>query len=150
MRFPLNVSKQKKCPVCKSHGPGTRSPVTPRPEVTSISFLSMPVGTKKLDSLLTIGWDSGLEKHRLSRTSIGDSFTAVKFSGDYNGHSQLDVEFCSTDCMRKFFNAIVDELERRINNKQLELNDARALLEQHQDEVGPNKAVGRSRRSRES
>jgi hypothetical protein len=110
----------------------------------------MPVSTRKLDSLLTIGWDSGLEKHKLSRASIGDSFTAVKYSGEYNGHSQLDVEFCSTDCMRKFFNAIVDELERRINDKELELNDARALLQQQRNEDMPNKAVNRSRRSRES
>ncbi|MBS0206717.1 MAG: hypothetical protein JSS49_27890 [Planctomycetes bacterium] len=118
--------------------------------MTSLSFLSMPVGTKKLDSLLTIGWDSGLVKHKLSRTSIGDSFTAVKYSGEYNGRSQLDVEFCSTECMRKFFNAIVDELERRMHEKQLELNDARAFVEEQQNASRPNQAVNRNRRSRES
>lgn len=147
MRFPLNVSNQQQCPICKCKGPGTHSPVTPRPEVTSISFLSMPVGARNLDSLLTVGWDSGLTKHHLSRTSIGDSFTAVKYSGEYNGHSQLSVEFCSTECMRRFFNAIVDEIERRIKGKTDELDDARALLEQSEDKTMPNKAVNRSRRS---
>ncbi len=48
--------------------------------------------------------------------------------------------------MRRFFNAIVDELERRIKGKSDEVDDARALLEQSEDEAMPNKAENRTRR----
>jgi len=115
MKFPINVSKQKRCPVCKKAGPGTRSPITPRPEVVSLSFLAMPVAHTTVDGLLTFGWDSGVSKHPLSRSSLGASFFAAKYVGKYNGFSQLNVEFCSTRCMRTFLMAAMDELERRID-----------------------------------
>src|SRR5262245_20244703 len=114
MKFPINVSKQKHCPVCKKAGPGTRSPVTPRPEVVSLSFLAMPVAGWTVDGLMGFGWDSGVSKHPQSRSSLGAAFNVAKYVGKYNGFSQLNVEFCSTRCMRKFLMEAMDELERRI------------------------------------
>src|SRR5262245_53564041 len=115
MKFPINVSKQKTCPVCKKAGPGTNSPVTPRPEVATLSFLAMPVTQSSIDSFFTFAWDSGVCKHPLSRTSLGAAFDAAKYVGKYDGSSQLHVEFCSTRCMRKFLMEAMNELERQIN-----------------------------------
>jgi hypothetical protein len=38
MRFPVNVTRQTRCPVCKKAGPGTNPPATPRPETATLSF----------------------------------------------------------------------------------------------------------------
>src|ERR1051325_7513336 len=125
MKFPINVSNQKTCPVCKKPGPGTKLPGTPRPEVVSLSFVAMPVGGWTVDSYLTVGWDAGVAKHPLSRYSLGDAFTALKFVGKYNGSSQLHAEFCSTRCLRRFLMAAVDELEDRIKKATPEVKRAK-------------------------
>ena len=74
MRFPVNVTSQKRCPVCKKAGPGTNPPATPRPETASLSFVvlsfvhgrSYPVF---LGSALILGWDSGVAKSPRSRAA---------------------------------------------------------------------------------
>src|SRR5262245_18383849 len=114
MKFPVNVSNQKRCPVCKKAGPGTNLPGTPRPAVATLSFLAMPVSGTSIDALMTLGWDSGESKHKLSRYSLGATYDAAYYIGKYNGDSQLHIEFCSTRCMRKFLMEAVDELEARI------------------------------------
>src|SRR5262245_22201308 len=125
MKFPINVSKQKTCPICKKPGPGTRLPATPRPEVVSLSFLAMPVTGGTIDAYLTLGWDAGESKHPLSRYSLGAAFNALKFIGKYNGDSQLHVEFCSTRCLRRFLMTAVDELEARMKKVMPEVKRAK-------------------------
>ncbi len=75
MRFPIKISKQNRCPVCKKRGPGTKSPVTPRPEAASMAFTVMSYVHGKsypvfLGSHLMLGWDSGVCKHPQSRSSL--------------------------------------------------------------------------------
>lgn len=119
MKFPINISNQKRCPVCKKLGPGTKSAVTPRPEAASLSFRVMSFVQGRsypvfLGSLLQVGWDSGVSRHPQSRTSIGASFLVAKKGGRTPDVGTMEVEFCSTRCMRKFLKAAVDELDRRI------------------------------------
>jgi hypothetical protein len=119
MRYPLNANKQVSCPVCKKPGPGTKSPVTPRPEAVSLSFTvlshvhgrSYPVF---LGSMLTFGWDSGVSKHPQSRSSIGAAFTVAKKDGRDPEVGEMELHFCSTRCLRRFLKDAVDELDQRI------------------------------------
>jgi len=129
MRFPINVTKQKRCPVCKKPGPGTKSPVTPRPEVASLSFTVMshvhgrsyPVF---LGSHLMLGWDSGLSKHPQSRASLGAAFFVAKKDGKKPDVGQMEIQFCSVRCLRRFLKEAVDELERRIAEVKPVVKDA--------------------------
>ena len=119
MRFPLNTNKQVRCPVCKKPGPGTKSPVTPRPESVALGFtvLSFVHGRSHpvfLGSMLTLGWDSGISKHPQSRSSIGAAFTVARKNGRKPDVGQIELHFCSTRCLRRFLKDAVDELERRI------------------------------------
>ena len=130
MRFPVNVTNQKQCPVCKKAGPGTNLPTTPRPENASLTFVvqsfvhgrSYPVF---LGGDLILGWDSGLTKSPQSRKSLGAAFTAVKKDARDGDAGTLDIEFCSTECLRKFLMAAVDELERRVEAIEPEVRAAR-------------------------
>ncbi|HWA26076.1 MAG TPA: hypothetical protein VG734_10460 [Lacunisphaera sp.] len=119
MKFPLNVTQQTYCPVCRKAGPGTNSPVTPRPETVTLTFSvqsfvhgrSYPV---YMGSLLMLGWDSGISKHPQSRASIGEAIIlAKKYARDPQA-GQLEVVFCSTRCLRRFVKQAIDELDRRI------------------------------------
>ena len=119
MRFPINTSKQNRCPVCKKPGPGTKPAVTPRPEVVSLSFSVMSFVHGRsypvfLGSHWMLGWDSGLLKHPRSRASLGAHLFVAKKDGGTPDVGEMDVQFCSTRCMRRFLNAAVDELDRRI------------------------------------
>lgn len=119
MRFPLNANKQIRCPVCKKRGPGTKSPVTPRPESVSLGFtvLSFVHGRSYpvfLGSMLMLGWDSGISKHPQSRSSIGAAFTVAEKNGRNPDVGQMELHFCSTRCLRRFLKDAVDELDRRI------------------------------------
>jgi hypothetical protein len=119
MRFPVNVTEQKWCPVCKKPGPGTNPPATPRPETASLSFVvqsfvhgrSYPV---YLGSDLILGWDSGVTKSPRSRASLGAAFTAAKKDARDANAGRLENQFCSTRCLRRFLEEAVDELERRV------------------------------------
>jgi hypothetical protein len=130
MRYPLNANKQVSCPVCKKPGPGTRSPVTPRPEAVSVSFTvlshvhggSYPVF---LGSMLMLGWDSGVSKHPRSRSSIGAAFTVAKKDGRDPGAGEIELHICSTRCLRRFFRDAVDELDQRIAAEMPALQKAR-------------------------
>lgn len=120
MKFPVNVSAQKKCPICGKKGPGTCSPVTPRPEVATITFTVMSQVHGRsypvfLGSHLMFGWDSGISKNPRSRASLGAAFTAAKKDGRDARVGQIQIEFCSVPCMRRYLNEAVDELESRIN-----------------------------------
>ncbi len=119
MRFPINVSKQNRCPVCKKRGSGTNFPDTPRPEVAALSFLVMshmhgrsyPVF---LGSSLMLSWDSGISKHAQARTSLGAAFFVAKKEGKRPDVGKMEIQFCSTRCMRRFLKEAIDELDRRI------------------------------------
>ena len=119
MRFPLNIARQQRCPVCKKPGPGTKPATTPRPECASLLFTVMshvhgrsyPVF---LGSHLMLGWDSGVSKHPLSRSSLGASFFVAKKDGRRADVGTMELHFCSTQCLRRFLNEAVDELDRRI------------------------------------
>lgn len=119
MRYPLIANKQISCPVCKKPGPGTRSPVTPRPEAVSLGFTvlshvhgrSYPVF---FGSTLMLAWDSGVSKHPQSRSSIGAAFAVAKKDGRDSEVGEMELHFCSTRCLRRFFKDAIDELDRRI------------------------------------
>jgi hypothetical protein len=118
MRFPVNVTRQTRCPVCKKAGPGTNPPATPRPENATLSFVvqsfvhgrSYPVF---LGGELILGWDAGVSKSPQSRASLGASVSIAKKEARDVGAGELEVQFCSTACLRQFLMAAVDELERR-------------------------------------
>src|SRR5262245_4952373 len=130
MRFPINVTKQSRCPVCKKKGPGTRPLATPRPSTATLSLFVMahvhgrsyPVF---MGSNLYLGWDSGSSKHPRSRTAIGASVLIAKKSGKAREAGAMEVCFCSITCMRKFFNDAIDELDRQVGAAKDEVNDAR-------------------------
>lgn len=119
MRFPVNVTDQKRCPVCKTAGPGTHPPTTPRPETATLTFGPLfdgrgLGGAVCLGVDVSLGWDSGVSASPRSRASLGAHLFAAKREGDdpdYRGG--LSIEFCSTRCLRRFLTAAVDELERR-------------------------------------
>ena len=77
MRFPVNATRQKRCPVCKAAGPGTNPPATPRPATASLSFAVWHQAAKGqsgpvvLGGDLGLGWDAGVCKHPQSRASLG-------------------------------------------------------------------------------
>ena len=151
MRFPINVLKQNRCPICKKLGPGTKSPVTPRPEVVSLSFnvMSFVHGRSYpvfLGSHLMLGWDSGVCKHPQSRSSLGATFFVAKKDGRTPDVGEMEIQFCSVACMRQFLMDAVDELERRIEKVTPEVD---AVKEASKTPVA-NKAVNGSRRSRRS
>lgn len=119
MRFPVNVTNQKRCPVCKKAGPGTHPPPTPRRETASLTFVvqsfvqgrSYPVF---LGGDLILGWDSGVAKSPRSPSSLGAAFIAAKKDARDAGAGRLEIQFCSTSCLRQFLMAAVDELDRRV------------------------------------
>lgn len=135
MRFPTDVTNQKRCPVCKKVGPGAHPPATPRPETASLSFLVTSESRGKgrvvcLGSDLMLGWDSGVCKSPRSRASLGASLFVARREGEEPGWGDgLQVEFCSTACLRRFLNAAVDELERRVATVEPEVRVARAKLD---------------------
>lgn len=61
-----------------------------------------------------LGWDSGVTKHPQSRASLGAAFVVAKKDGKDPEAGNLDLNFCSTRCMRRFLRQAVDDLDRRI------------------------------------
>jgi hypothetical protein len=133
MRFPVNVTSLKRCPLCKKAGPGTEPRDTPRPENASLTLVvqsfvhgrSYPVF---LGGELIFGWDSGVSKSPRSRASLGAAFTAAKKEARGAAAGTLEIQFCSTACLRNFLMAAVDELERRTAAIQPEVRAAQARL----------------------
>ena len=119
MRFPVNATRQKRCPVCKTAGPGTNPPAAPRPETAGLSFAVWhrsakgKVGPVVLGGDLSLGWDAGVCKHPRSRTSLGAVVNVAQLQARSAGEGFLEVQFCSIACLRQFLLAAVDELERR-------------------------------------
>jgi hypothetical protein len=60
---------------------------------------------------LILGWDSGIAKSPRSRASLGAAFTAAKKDARDAGAGRLEIQFCSTRCLRQFLMDAVDELE---------------------------------------
>ena len=64
----------------------------------------------RMEGFLEFGW------HGAQNGGFGDGreiYTRVEIIGDVIG-GQFDLYFCSTPCLRKFLNACVDELDKRI------------------------------------
>ncbi len=119
MRFPIDLTAQVRCPVCKQPGPGTNPPGTPRPEVASLTFtvMSQVRGASRaifLGSHLMFGWDSGVKKSKRSRASLGAAFVAARKDAGGPNEGEMEISFCSTRCLRRFLNEAVDDLERRV------------------------------------
>jgi hypothetical protein len=118
MRFPVNATRQRRCPVCKADGPGRNPPATPRPETAVLSF-SVYTRTPKgaaptvLGGDLFLGWDAGVSRRPNSRTSLGAAVRVATLAAPRPGEGLLKVQFCSVACLRAFLMAAVDELERR-------------------------------------
>jgi len=119
MKFPVNATRQKRCPVCKAAGPGTNPPATPRPETAGLSFAVWhrsakgQTGPVVLGGDLSLGWDSGVCKHPKSRSSLGAVVGLAQLQAPRPNEGFLELQFCSIACLRKFLLAAVDELERR-------------------------------------
>lgn len=118
MRFPADVTRQTRCPVCKADGPGCNPPGTRRPETASLSF-AVYASTKGaaspviLGGDLFLGWDAGVSSSPKSLTSLGATVRVLRTEAPGPNEGLLQVQFCSTVCMRLFLNAAVDDLERR-------------------------------------
>lgn len=61
-----------------------------------------------------LSWDSGIAKHPQTRASLGAAFVVAKKDGKRPDVGVMEVQFCSTRCMRRFLKEAVDELDRRI------------------------------------
>ena len=131
MRFPVKVTKQKRCPVCKAAGTGTNPPTTPRPESASLSFAVWhrsakgEAGPVVLGGDLSLGWDAGVCKHPQSRTSLGAAVRVAQLEAATAGDGFLQIQFCSIGCLRQFLLAAVDELEQRAEAVRPQVQQAR-------------------------
>ena len=128
MRFPINVTGQKRCPVCKKPAPETQPPTTPRPETATLS-LSVHSTAQVAGADVFLGWDSGVSKGSRSRTSLGAVVRAARHEGEHPDGNLVSIAFCSTRCLRRFLNAAVDELERRAAAVEPEVRAARQRSE---------------------
>lgn len=128
MRFPMNLTNQKKCPVCKKAGPGTNPPAAPRPEDVTLTFGHMMKVECSADHYLLLGWDAGVGTARRGGT-LGAAFFAARKRSGYLEQTELSIHFCSTRCLREFCNAMVDELERRIGVVQPDVDAAKRKSE---------------------
>ena len=63
-----------------------------------------------LDGFLALHWHGA---HDGGKGQDGDIFRGVDIIRDVFG-GQADLYFCSTECLRKFLNACVDELEKKM------------------------------------
>lgn len=119
MRFPVNATRQRRCPVCKKAGPGTDPPATPRPETASLSFAvwhqsaAPSAGPVVLGGDLALGWDAGVCASPRSLTALGAVVRAAQLQARRAGDGLIQLQFCSIACLRQFLLSAVDELERR-------------------------------------
>jgi hypothetical protein len=141
MRFPVNATRQKRCPVCKAAGPGTRPPATPRPETASLSFAVWhryargQAGPVVLGGDLFLGWDAGVCHHPQSRTSLGAAVRVAQLQAPMADEGLVQLQFCSIACLRQFLLMAVDELERRAAAVEPQVEAARERV-RAQDEAG--------------
>ena len=132
MRFPVDATRQKRCPVCKAAGPGTHPPAEPRPETASLSFAvwhQAGAGPVVLGGDLYLGWDAGVSTHPRSRTTLGAVVRAATLQAPRPGDGAIGLQFCSIACLRQFLTAAVDELERRAGAVAPRAQAARARAE---------------------
>lgn len=135
MRFPVDVTNQKRCPVCKKPGPGTRPPAAPRPETSSLSFAvwhrsaKAQAGLVVLGGDLCLGWDAGVCEHPRNRTTVGAVVRVAQLEAPMAGEGFLQIQFCSIACLRQFLLAAVDELERKAEAVGPQLQAARERAE---------------------
>ena len=135
MRFPVNATRQKRCPVCKLAGPGTNPPADLRPESASLSFAVWHKEGKGEDGPyvlgldLYLGWDAGVCSSPRSRTTLGAVVRAATLQSQRAGDGAMQVRFCSIACLRQFLLSAADELERRAEAVGPEVQAARARAE---------------------
>lgn len=115
MKFPLLSGEitaypdKAKCPICK------KKKVFEPHSMAILSGGALYAGQKrgipdKLEGFAHITW------HGAHDTGIGadrDIYTGVELARDTSG-GQFEIYFCSTACMRKFFNQWVDVLEAKV------------------------------------
>jgi hypothetical protein len=134
IRFPVNATRQKRCPVCKIAGPGRRPPADPRPETAGLSFAVWhkagkgQTGPVVLGGDLYLGWDAGVSKHPRSRTTLGAVVRLATLQAPRPNEGAIDLEFCSIACLRQFLLTAVDELERRAEAIGPQVQAARARI----------------------
>ena len=150
MRFPVNAARQKRCPVCKTAGPGTISTADPRPETATLSFALWhkagegQAGPVVLGGDLYFGWDAGVRKHPLSRSTLGAVVRAATLQAPRTNDGLIGLQFCSISCMRQFLLAAMDELERRAEAVAPQVMAARARIEASTGTAGADGAGSRS------
>jgi hypothetical protein len=72
-----------------------------------------------------LGWDSGVCRHPNSRASLGAALYVAKKNGRRPDVGQMEIQFCSVSCLRRFLKEAVDELERRIAEVKPEVKKAK-------------------------
>jgi hypothetical protein len=135
MRFPVNATRQERCPVCKAAGAGANPPATPRPETAGLSFAVWHRSAKGqkgpvvLGGDLYLGWDAGVCTHPQSRASLGATVRVAQLEAPTAGEGLLQMQFCSLTCLRQFLLAAVDELERKAAAVEPQVQAARERVE---------------------
>lgn len=156
MRFPVNATRQKRCPICKTAGPGTNPPADPRPETASLSFAVWhragkgQAGPVVLGGDLYLGWDAGVSQHPRSRTTLGAVVRVATLQAPRPNEGAIDLQFCSIACLRQFLLTAVDELERRAEAVAPQVQPARERAEAEQNATPARGDIKASRRSSSS
>lgn len=113
MRFPLRTERVT-CPGCGKRGVGGTHPAqATRPTVSLYcASLAQEPGTEPVDVSLSlgIGWEPGKGGPAPRGVALWLAREAVSV-GDIEG---MRLDFCSTACLRAFFEASVAELEARV------------------------------------
>ena len=75
--------------------------------------------SERMEGFLDFSWHGA---HDGGSGNGREIYTRLEIIGDVTG-GQFNLYFCSTACLRKFLNACVDELDRRIRNASLKNSD---------------------------
>jgi hypothetical protein len=123
MRFPLlrnekiNYPSKNKCAWCK------RDKVSEPHSIAVLSGGAILVNRKtgnggpdpRLDGFLSLTWH-GAHTNERGQGKYPDVYKALEIARDVKG-GQLDINFCSTKCLRAFLNYTVDMLEKKAKIK---------------------------------
>ena len=124
MRFPVDATRQTRCPVCKAAGLG--------PETAGLAFAVWHQPAEDQPGPYTLGldlyldWDAGVCSSPRSRTNLGAVVRVATLKAPQAGEGAMQVRFCSIACLRQFLTASMDELERRAGRVAAQVEAARA------------------------
>lgn len=116
MAFPVLADRQVTCPTCGKKDIGRDYPEgAPFPRASLFTgAYSSHTGQDPtyMGSFCMLGWDSTVEERR-GHIAGASLELAKNVNPKYRDAATLTVYFCSTQCLRSFLNAAVDELEKK-------------------------------------